>query len=681
MAKIEDYEKLEDSDIVSIVDTNIRQSIGYMDSDLARERKRVTDYYNGTLPKPAHDGNSKYVSQDCFNQVESMKAALLETFSSGNRICKFAPQGPEDTQMAAVCSAYTDYVVFRQNDFFGVLRSVIHDGLVARVGTAKVFWQESSQVDLESFENITQDELDMLLAQDENIELEDSEADDFGMLSGTIAITRDTSQVVIEAIPPEELLVESQAVSLDIDTINFVAHRTRKTITELREMGYDEDKIQQIGDGHEDVEMETDPEILARFDEIGADRGHSNHGYQDQIRTVMVYEAYIKIDIEGTGIAKMHRIMKAGNAILDVEPVNRLPFVTFAPLPVPHSFYGSNFAEKLIATQNARTVLTRSILDHSMITNNPRYMVVKGGLSNPRELISSRLGGLVNVTRPDAVTPMQQASLNPFVFQTIDMLDRNAEDNTGTSRLSMGLSKDAISKQNSAAMVEQLATMSQQRQKIIARNLASQFVKPLFHLVYQLCIENESQEKIVDLSGQYVTVDPSRWEDKRDVMVELRLGYGEQDREAQKLLSLHQMFSQDPTIQPLYSPQNRYQMLKQILEQQGILNVEDYLTPPDQLPPPEPDQAQQMQMQMAQKQLELQERQQALAEQKAQMDAQMDQMKMQMEQMKAQASHALQADNMDLKEAQLAHKRRIDEGELAILKRTEDVRGIVSPTG
>jgi hypothetical protein len=261
------------------------------------------------------------------------------------------------------------------------------------------------------------------------------------------------------------------------------------------------------------------------------------------------------------------------------------------------------------------------------------------------------------------------------------MLDRNAEDNTGTSRLSQGLSKDAISKQNSAAMVEQLATMSQQRQKIIARNLASQFVKPLFHLVYQLCIENESQEKIVDLSGQYVTVDPSRWEDKRDVMVELRLGYGEQDREAQKLLSLHQMFSQDPTIQPLYSPQNRYQMLKQILEQQGILNVEDYLTPPDQLPPPEPDQAQEMQMQMAQKQLELQERQQALAEQKAQMDAQMDQMKMQMEQMKAQASHALQADNMDLKEAQLAHKRRIDEGELAILKRTEDVRGIVSPTG
>ena len=37
-------------------------------------------------------------------------------------------------------------------------------------------------------------------------------------------------------------------------------------------------------------------------------------------------------------------------------------------------------------------------------------------------------------------------------------------------------------------------------------------------------------------------------------------------------------------------------MLKAILEQQGILNVEDYLTPPEQLPPPQPDPAAEMQM-------------------------------------------------------------------------------------
>ena len=678
MAKVEEYEKLEDDDILVMVDTNIRQSIGYYDSDLARERKKVADYYNATLPRPAHDGNSRYVSQDVYDSVESMKAALLETFSSGNKIVKFAPQGPEDVQLASVCSAYTDYVLFRQNDGYGLFRSVIHDGLIARVGTAKVFWQEMFEEDLKEFTGLTQDELDMVLS-DEDVDLVESDTDEQGLLSGVISTKVDTSKCCVESIPPEELLIESQAVSLD--SVNFVAHRTRKTLSELREMGFSEEKLDKIGDAHEDVELETDPEILARHDHIGADRGHNSHGYQDQVRNIMVYEAYIYLDIEATGVAKLHRVLKAGNVLLDVEQVNRIPFVCFSPLPIPHAFYGSNFAEKLVATQNARTVLTRSILDHAMITNNPRYMVVKGGLTNPRELIDNRVGGLVNVSRPDAISPMPQASLNPFVFQTLQLLDEDKEDNTGVSRLSQGLNKDALSKQNSAAMVEQLATMSQQRQKIIARNFANQFVKPLFHMIYQICVENENQQKIIDLSGEYVMVDPSVWESKRDVMVQLHLGYGEQEAESQKHMAMHQLFSQDPSLAPMYQPQNAYALIKDAMEQAGILNVSDYLTPPDQLPQPEPDPAQQMQMEMAQKQIELQERQTAVAEAKAQVDAQVAQMKMQLEQMKAEAQHALQSDNQDLKEQQFKFKQFIDSSELEILKTADDLRGIASPTG
>ena len=678
MAKVEEYEKLEDDEIVAILDSNIRQSIGSFDSDLARERKKVTDYYNAALPKPAHDGNSRYVSQDVYDTVESMKAALLETFSSGSRIVKFAPQGPEDVQLASVCSAYTDFVLFRQNDGFGLFRSVIHDGLVARAGIAKVFWQESSEEDLQEFEGLSQSELDMVLAEDD-VELVESDEDENGLINGVVSSPVSTSQVVVEAIPPEEFLIESQAVSLE--KANFVAHRTRKTLSELRDMGFDEDTLDSIGESHEDVELETDAELLARFDNIGSDRGNSSRGYQDQVRTIMVYEIYINLDIEGTGIAKLHRILKAGNAILEKEEVDRLPFVVFTPLPIPHAFYGSNFAEKLVATQNARTILTRSILDHAMITNNPRYMVVKGGLTNPRELIDNRVGGLVNVSRVDAISPMPQASLNPFVFQTLQLLDEDKEDNSGVSRLSQGLNKDAISHQNSAAMVEQLATMSQQRQKIIARNFANQFVKPLFHLIYQLVVENEDQQKIIDLSGEYVQVNPSVWESKRDVMVQLHLGYGEQEAESQKHLMMHQMFSQDPILQGMYQPQNAYALVKDVMEKAGIMNVSDYLTPPDQLPPPQPDPAQEMQMQMAQKQIELQERQTAVAEAKAQVDAQIAQMKMELEQMKAQAQHALQSDNQDLKEQQFKFKQFIDSSELQILRTAEDLRGIASPTG
>ena len=52
-----------------------------------------------------------------------------------------------------------------------------------------------------------------------------------------------------------------------------------------------------------------------------------------------------------------------------------------------------------------------------------------------------------------------------------------------------------------------------------------------------------------------------------------------------------------------------YAMLKKILEQQGVLNVDEYLVSPEQISPPQPDPVQQMQTQMAAKRLELQERQ------------------------------------------------------------------------
>ena len=672
-----DYKKVDDDKLVSILDDNIRRSIGYYDSQVSRERKRVVDFYNATLPKPAHDGNSKYVSMDVYDAVESMKAALLETFSTGYKTVRFAANTGEDQRIADVATAYCDYVANRQNNLFEVMQSAIHDGLVARAGIAKVYWDEREDSYLQTIQDLTEEEFDALVAQ-ENVEIEEVEQDELGLYSGDVRIFQDTSQVAIEAIPPEQFIIEPQCRSLEL--ASFCGHRTEMTISELREAGYDEKLIAKIAD-HDDVEMETDPEVLARHEEIGSDRGFNASGFQDQVRSVTVYEVYLDIDLDASGIAESYKVIKAGNVILDKEKCQYKPFIPFVPLPIPHAFFGSNFGSKVVPIQTARTVLTRSILDHALMTNNPRYTVVKGGLTNPRELIDNRVGGIVNVSRPDAINPMPQAPLNPFIFQTIQMLDEDKEDTTGVSRLSQGLNKDAISKQNSAAMVEQLATMSQQRQKIIARNFANGFLKPLYQLIYQLVVENEPQGKIVEIAGDYVQVSPAEWGSKRDVTVELHLGYGEQEQEAQKYLALHGLMSADETLSTMYTPENQYNLMTHVMEQNGIKNVKDYLTMPQELPEQGPDPMMQMQMEMQQKQMELQERQTAVAEMKAQMDAQLGQMKLQLEQMKAQNSAAIASDSMDLKEAQLEHKQFVDKAELEIAATADDVRAIASPTG
>jgi len=316
-----------------------------------------------------------------------------------------------------------------------------------------------------------------------------------------------------------------------------------------------------------------------------------------------------------------------------------------------------------------------------MITNNPRYTVLKGGLTNPRELIDNRVGGLVNVTRPDAISPMLQAPLNPFIFQTISMLDEDKEDTTGVSKISQGLNKDALSQQNSAAMVEQLATMSQQRQKIIARNFASQFVKPLFQEVYLLCVENENQDKIVELSGKYVQVNPRAWKEKRDVTIEMHLGYGEQQKEAEKYLQLHAMLSADPNLSVMYQQDNQYELAKKIMTMSGIKDVDTYLTNPEELPEPQPDPAEEMQKQMLQKQLELQERQTAVGEMKLEMEMQMAEMKNEIERMKLENQLAISSDQLDHKEDQLEHKKDMNIAELVLAQQADEVTAIASPNG
>ena len=73
----------------------------------------------------------------------------------------------------------------------------------------------------------------MILAE-ENTELIDSETDEIGLV-GHIGITRDTSQVVIEPVAPEEFLIEQHKSMMDA---KFCTHQTRKTLSELREMGF-----------------------------------------------------------------------------------------------------------------------------------------------------------------------------------------------------------------------------------------------------------------------------------------------------------------------------------------------------------------------------------------------------------------------------------------------------------
>lgn len=672
------FRPIKKDELSALVDRQIRNSVGYYDSKLSKEREKILDYYNAVLPKPHHAGNSKYVSMDVYDAVESLKAVLLETFAAGNKIVSFDPQDANDVEQARIATEYCDYVVFRQNDGYKVFHDVIHDGLTARVGVAKVYWEDKEDYSDEEFEQLSQDEVDALFARDD-LEITKIELDEeTGLYEGEVKRKINQGKVCIDVIPPEEFLITPQAKS--IDDAAFVAHRSKKSYSELIEMGFDSDKVAGIG-AEDESELSLHPEVLARFDDIGADRLNLNGEVQEQAKKVVVYECYCHLDMEGDGTTKLYKIFRAGNVILDVEEVDCKPFIPFVPIQTPHSFYGTNYAARVVPTQNARTTLVRGILDHTVITNNPRYQVVKGALTNPKELIDNRVGGIVNVTRPDGVAPLQQASLNPFVFQTIQLLDADKEEATGVSQLSQGLNKDAVSKQNSTALVESLVTLSQQREKIIARNFASQFIKPLYLEVYRLVLANGRAEDVIKVAGNFIRITPSEWKDRTDLSVELKLGYGEQEREAEKYLAMHQLLSQDPSVGPMYSQQNRFNMLKNIFEKGGVKNVAEFLTDPKQIPPAGPDPVMVKQMELEERKVEVQETQAQASVAKVNLMGEIDKLNIALKEMALELQRVKTERDQERKDFDSAAKYAIATEELEMAKNAsaENTNVMISP--
>lgn len=672
--------KLTDEAILAAVQANIDDGVGYWDSKLSRERTKVLNYYHGALPLPAHTGNSKYVSMDVYDTVESMKASLLETFSAGYNIVEFTPQDAGDVRAAKIASQYTDYTVFRQNDGYRLFSDVITDGLLARNGVAKVYWDKDIVEEEESFEDVSQDELDALLV-DDDVEAKDTDYDMVtGLISGTIIRQVDKSQVRIISLPPEEFMVSPRAK--DEADANFMAHRLVKTASELKKMGLTDEQIERIPT---DGDIEREQEETARLQDLGADSTSTKKYYQDQVRDIRVHECYIKLDVDGTGIAQYWKICVAGDIIIDKEKIDRHPFIFFIPLPVPHSFFGSNFASKVVPIQNARSILVRGILDHTVITNNPRTMVVKGALVNPKEMLENRVGGVVNVTRPDGVFPYPQSSLNPFVFQTINLLDEDKEDTTGISKLSQGMNKDAVSNQNSEGLVENLVGLSQQRQKIVARNFANTFLTKLYLEVYRLVLENETKQKVIDLAGDWVEIDVQDWVQRKDVYTTLQLGYGEQGKESTKLMNLHQSLSGDPSLAPLYPIEKKYSVWRNILEKEGLKNVDEYLVNPKspEFKKPEPDPKMLAEIEVLKAKVATSQNDMKVLQEKTQFDMRMQTMEHDLDKKQRMIDMLMDQREQERKEYETKTRAAVAEREIIIMEESKPTKvsqsNIVSP--
>ncbi len=576
---------MDEGTLKGILDAEIDNAIGFIESETTDDRRKALEYYNRYEYGNEVEGRSQIVTGEVAEVVDGALPQLLRIFTQSDEIVRFEPKGPGDEEKAKQATEYVNWVMNRDNDGVLLMHNWFKDALLQKNGIVKVYWDEKIDVSKEKYQNLTQDEVAMLLNDPEvevvnqkTTEIAPAGIDEMGMMIPPIFSydvklkkTKKTGKVIVENVPPEEFLISKKART--IADAPFVAHRRLATRSELTAMGFDKDIIENLPTY---ADLTYNQENVARFDqgEQPSDQASLDFSMQE----IEVMEVYIKVDFDGDGIAELRKITYAGTEILDNEEADFVPFCSVCPIPMPHKFFGHSLADRAVDLQLIKSTVTRQILDNLYMTNSPRMGVVEGQV-NLDDLLTVTANGIVRMKNTQAIIPLTVPPTASQSFPLLEYLDSVQAKRTGVSDQMNGLSPDVL--QNSTATaVAMMQSSAANKVELIARVFAETGVKDLFQKILQLLCKYQDKERIVRLRGKYVSIDPREWTNGFDISINVGLGTG--NKQEQMAMIAMVLGKQEEILKtvginnPLVSLTNYRQTLGRFIEAAGFKDSNEF---------------------------------------------------------------------------------------------------------
>jgi hypothetical protein len=533
--QMQEDEVMSEEELQGVISAEITDAISFIDDDIGGNRALATEYYYGQPFGDEDEGRSQVVSMDVRDTVQGILPSLMRIFFGPERVVEFTPQGPEDVQNAEQATDYVDFIFKRDNPGFKILHSAFKDALVRKCGIVKYWWDESVEVKAESFSMLDEQSMMMLT---ENPDVEISAVREYpvpgtepmneaqGIMTPPpmmydVEIKRriKTGKVKIEALPPEEFLIDRRAKSIDEAT--FVGHRTMKTVSDLVAMGYDYDEMVDVAGNGNDFDNNQEYQARNPFAVIST----ANNG-DPSSKSVLYIEGYLKVDFDGDGIAEMRRIctVGTGNKVLRNEIVDDRQFADFCPDPEPHTFFGMCPADVVMDIQRIKSNVQRGILDSLAQSIHPRTAVVEGQ-ANIDDVLNTEVGAIIRMRAPGMVQPFTTPFVGQAAFPMLEYLDDIKQTRTGISKAAAGLDADALQSTTKAA-VSATVNAAHQHIEMIARIFAETGLRKLFTGILKLVVENQDRARMVRLRNTFVPIDPRSWDSNMDVTVNVGVGDG-----------------------------------------------------------------------------------------------------------------------------------------------------------
>ncbi len=683
-------EQMDDSELLAIIDSRKFSGINFRDDELSLRRTELFKGYMGSPRGDERPGQSKIVTRGMLEAVEWTLPSLLRVFMASPLVVEFDPDGPEDEDAAKQETEALNHIFWKKNDGFMTLYTWIKDTLMNPVGYVKVYRTEEEKVTTEKYKGLTVQEVQQLL-DDDTVEITEQEesmieiqapAGPVLMPMYEIALKRTTTGggIAIAPVPPEELTIDDKLASTSLESADFICHTTKKTRSDLIEMGFDYDTVYSL------------PAFSEEYSEAESRRSAgSGRSYQTSVGSndestelIELDETYLRIDYDGDGIAEFREILSCADVVLENEEADSHPFIAMSSVPLPHLHVGLSWMELVEDIQKIYTTITRQLLNNMYQTNNPRTVVGKG--VNLSDVLNKTGSGIIRANNIDQMRTEPTAPVIGQVLPAFEMLDQMGERRTGVSKSTMGLDTDALSRVAKGAYLGSLE-QANQRLEALARIIAECGVKPLFLKIHKLMLTNQESSFQAKISGEWQSVNPGEWRERKNMTCTVGLGTGNKQAQMMALEKVQETQASFMQMgkETLIDDQNLYNTSEKLIEIAGLHNAERYFKnpskqPPQQPQPPPPDanmelvkvEAKKAEMQNQQKQAEMQ-----MKMRESQMKMQGEIQKLQLQLQKQQQDARLKNRDLDLKEGKILldselEQTRMDQDNLRDLEEAQD---------
>ncbi len=571
-------EPLDDAEIIGYIWTYIENCEGRDDDEVANTRKKSLDFWMGRKYGNEKQGFSKVVTREVFETVEWAMPTFIRTFLSGDKVCEFKPTGPQDVEASAIESEILHQLILEDECSYESFEMLFRATLIYPNGYIKVWMDEDYEWEDVDLEGLTEPQVGML---DQNPEVEITYAElvqevPIPLFNVGVRKVNTKGRIVVDVIPPEEILVLDTSQNVNLDKVKFVAHHSRPTRSDLVEMGYDRDDVWNLPSSEE---VQVNDEIQKRKE---PETGTYTTSYADKASdTVDFYECYVYMDVDGDGIQEFRKISLGGtnnvNQIFENEEIDYQPLVAFTSYGIPFTHRGLSVSSTAEENQLVTSTILRQLLDNLYRTNRPRSFAGRG--VNINQLNTYRPHGVVEM---QDVTQVRSEQIPPVVQQimpTFEYLAADREGTTGITRHAQGIDARTLADSSMTAYVNALGQASQ-RLEAIARYWGEVGFTKIFRKAHYLLRKYQNINETLQIAGRWVDVNPINWTNRTRIRCVVGLGTGNAQEKIAGTLSLLEL-QERMAERGMSTPTRIFNSLQDLIRVMNRGSVDKYFLDPN----------------------------------------------------------------------------------------------------